>query len=197
MNTFKLVVPLVILAIVFMVGFWLAQAEVPEVRRSPVPPISLVQEMSDLATLRVHLHDYMRGENMYWKVCWMLHGEAVLGVDLSQAAYTSVDKKNCKAALLLPSPHVICSKVDHYRSAEMTAKQKTWIPSPGLKSLRDEVWQHADAKVACLAQHDGYLEATELQAERVLNGLFRDAGWNISYEWQPISSPSGEGAGTQ
>ena len=74
--------------------------------------------------------------------------------------------------------------MDHHRSVELTAKQKTLLPSPGLKSLRDEVWQHADDKVALLAGHEGYLEATTLQAERVLDRLFRDVGWMITYEWR-------------
>ena len=109
--------------------------------------------MSDLATLRVQIADSLTGENKHWEVRWMLHGEAVLGVDLSRATYVSVDDENRRAVLSLTKAHVISSKVDHHRSVELTAKQKTLLPSPGLKSLRDEVWQHADEKVARLAGH--------------------------------------------
>jgi hypothetical protein len=144
--------------------------------------------MSDLATLRVQIADSITGENEHWEVQWMLHGEAVLGVDLSQATYTSIDEKNRKATLSLPASHVISSKVDHHRSVEMCAKPKTWLPSPGLKSLRDEVWKHADEKVARLAHHDGYMEATKLQTERVLNELFRHVGWSVSYQWKSPDS---------
>lgn len=184
MNSVKLITPLVILAAVFGAGFWLAYAGVSEEERPPVPPISRIQAMSDLATLRVQIADSFTGENEHWEVRWMLHGEAVLGVDLSQAAYTSIDRQNRKATLSLPAPHVISSKVDHHRSTETGVKQRTWLPSPGLKALRDEAWQHADEKVARLAQHDGYLEATSLQAERVLNKLFQDTGWSVTCEWQ-------------
>ncbi|HRX79946.1 MAG TPA: DUF4230 domain-containing protein, partial [Pirellulaceae bacterium] len=135
--------------------------------------------------------DSVTGENEHWKVRWMLYGEAILGVDLSQASYATIDEKNRTATLSLPSAHVIASKVDHHRSAELSATQKTLIPSPGLKSLRDDVWQHADDKVARLAAHDGYLEATNLQAERVLGKLFRDMGWGVTCEWTPHISPDG------
>jgi hypothetical protein len=118
----------------------------------------------------------------------MLHGEAVLGVDLSRATYTSVDEGSRKATISLPVPQVISSKVDHHRSAEISVKQQSWIPSRGLKSLRDEVWQHADDKVARLAQHEGFHEATRLRAEHVLNKLFQDVGWSVSYEWETASS---------
>jgi len=192
MNTFKLIVPMVILASVFGAGFWFAHGGVPEQDRPPVPPISRIQAMSDLATLRVQVADTIVGENEHWEVRWMLHGEAVLGVDLSKATYASVDEESRKATLYLPASHVISSKVDHHRSAEIGVKQMTWLPSPGLKSLRDEVWQHADDKVACLANHEGYLEATKLQAERVLNKFFQDVGWTVLYEWRTPDSPSVE-----
>ncbi len=194
MNTFKLITPIAILASVFGAGFWFAYGGLPEQVRPPVPPISRIQAMSDLATLRVQIADTIVGENEHWEVRWMLHGEAVLGVDLSKATYTSVDEKSRKATLFLPASHVISSKVDHHRSAEIGVKQKSWLPSPGLKSLRDEVWQHADDKVARLANHDGYLEATKLQAERVLNKLFRDVGWTVLYEWQTRAGAGAEQA---
>mgnify|MGYP006419290783 CR=1 FL=1 len=185
MSTFKLITPVAILLVVFGGGIWFASAGLSDKPAPPVPPIARIQEMSDLATQRVHLSDSIIGENDHWKVRWMLHGEAVLGVDLSQARYASIDEKNRTATLALPPAHLISSKVDHHRSAEISATQKTWIPSPGLKSLRDDVWRNADEKVARLAVHDGYLEATNLQAERVLGKLFRDMGWNVSCEWTP------------
>ena len=92
-----------------------------------------------------------------------------------------------QAALSLPNPHVISSKVDHHRSAEISVRQKTWIPSPGLKSLRDDVWRNADEKIARIAKQDGYHDATRRQAEHVLNGLFQDVGWTVAYDWKPLN----------
>ncbi|WP_417385383.1 DUF4230 domain-containing protein [Gimesia sp.] len=190
MNKYSFITSFVIIATVFGAGFWFAYGGQSGTSHPPVPPITRIHALSDLATLRVQIADSISGNNEHWEVSWMLHGEAVLGVDLSLASYTSVDAQNRKATLSLPAPHVISSKVDHHRSAEIGVKQKTWLPSPGLKSLRDEVWLHADEKVARLANHDGYLQATKLQAERVLCKLFQDVDWSVSYEWQTAVEPS-------
>ncbi|HAH44611.1 MAG TPA: hypothetical protein DCM07_07080 [Planctomycetaceae bacterium] len=184
MNKYSFITSFIIFAVVFGAGYWIAYGDLSGSNHPPVPPITRILALNDLATLRVQIADSITGNNEHWEARWMLHGEAILGVDLSQATYKSVDKQNRKATLSLPAPHVISSKVDHHRSAEIGVKQKTWLPSPGLKSLRDEVWQHADEKVAQLANHDGYLEATKLQAEHVLNKLFQDVGWSVSYEWK-------------
>jgi len=200
MKTTKIIVPVSFLLAVFLGGFWLASAKSPKEPGLPLPPISRIQAMSDLATLRVQIADSLKGENEHWEVHWMLHGEAVLGVDLSRATYVPVDKDNRQATLSLPEAHVVSSKVDHHRSAELNAKQKTWLPSPGLQSLRDEAWKHADEKVAWLARDEGYLEATKLQAERVLDRIFRDVGWSVSYEWRSADctqAPAGDGMGDQ
>lgn len=158
----------------------------------PPPPLSRIQEMSDLATLRVHLSDSIVGENNNWKVVWVLHGEAVLGVDLSQANYVSVDEQERMVTLSMPAPHVISNKIDHQRSMEMSVEQKTLIPYSGLKSLRDNVWRHADEKVAVLARSDAYVRETKLQAERVLNRLFEDVEWRITYVWQVPSTETAD-----
>ena len=140
--------------------------------------------MSDLATIRVRIADTITGKNDHWEVRWMLHGEAVLGVNLAQARYVSVDEEHRKVTLSLPECHVISSKVDHHRSEELSAKRLSWIPSPGLQSLRDDVWRSADEKVYRLAQHEDYLDATRLQTERALCQLFQGVGWSIEYEWR-------------
>lgn len=189
MNTFKLFFPFVIFTTLFGAGFWFACAGMAEQNRPIVPPISRIQTMSDLATLRVQIADTLVGKNEYWEISWMLHGEAVLGVDLSQATYASVDEEERELKLSLPAPHVISSKVDHHRSAEIAVKQNTLLPLPGRKSLRDEVWLHADEKVARLAKHDGYMEATKLQAERCLSNLLQELGWTATYEWQASADP--------
>ena len=184
LTPFKLITPVAILLAVLVGGVWMAYAGLPNHSGSPLPPISRVQEMNALATLRVQIDDSLKGENENWEVHWILHGEAVLGVDLSQATYSSVDEANRAATLSLPHSHVISSKIDHNRSGELRAISKKLIPLSGRQSLRDEVWKHADEKVAELAHHDGYLQAAELNAERNLTRLFQDAGWSISCEWR-------------
>ena len=162
----------------------------------PVPAIAQIQMLSDLATLKVHLSDSMKGENNRYEVQWLLHGEGVLGVDLSKATYLTVDQSNCSAQILLPEPHLVASKIDHDRSVELNAKRKTWVPLPGLKSLRDEVWQHGDPIIARLAFDESYVAAAKLQTEKVIEDFFAGTGWTIECQWEStekISQPSQEG----
>jgi hypothetical protein len=149
-----------------------------------LPPIVQVQSMSELATTRVRIADCIAGDNDNWSVKWALHGEVVLGVDLSQAQYAEVSVGSRTATLSLPLPHLISGKVDHDRSTELYAKSKWWIPvppngPPGLQSLRDEVWKHGDVKIQQLGQQEGYRQTTRVNTERVLNGLFEPLGWKV------------------
>jgi len=149
----------------------------------PVPAISQIQMLSDLATLKVQLSDSMKGENNRWDVRWLLHGEGILGVDLAKAAYVSVDESSRTATILLPEPHLVSSKIDHDRSMELVAKQKTWVPLPGLKSLRDEAWKHGDPIIATLALNENYVSAAKLQAEKVIGEFISNTGWRVECKW--------------
>jgi hypothetical protein len=144
--------------------------------------------MSELATTRVRIADGIDGDNDNWRVKWALHGEVVLGVDLSRAQYVEVSEGTRTATLALPLPHVVSSKVDHDRSTELSARSRWPIPvppsgPPGLESLRAEVWKHADVKIQRLGQEEGYKQVTRGNTERVLNALFEPLGWKVSYQW--------------
>jgi hypothetical protein len=154
---------------------------------SAPPSIAQVQFMSDLATTRVHLSDFIEGENNHYVGRWTLHGEAVLGVDLSQAQYAKLDNERKRATLRLPQPHMISSKLDHDRCEEIYIKSKVWIPTSSRQPLRDEVWKHADRKIQRLGHEAGYMERAKVQAERVLEKLFDGFGWKVDFEWQAPS----------
>jgi hypothetical protein len=142
----------------------------------------------DFDTVRVQIQDYVWGQNKYWSARWLLHGEAVLGVDLSRAEYVVVDEDRRTATLALPAPHLIASKVDHERSEELYARRNRLVPFlPGLTGLRSEVWKHADHKVQDLAQEDQYTETAKMHAERVLDKLFGGLQWTVAYQCRAAS----------
>ncbi len=150
----------------------------------PPPSIAQIQGLSELATTRVHIQDVIEGENNHYIGRWTLHGEVVLGVDLSSARYLKTDKDGKRATLHLPQPHVISSKVDHDRSEEISIKWKAWVPTSSPQILRDEVWKNADRKIERLGKEIGYMERAKVQAERVLGQLFEGVGWKVDFEWQ-------------
>lgn len=167
-------------------GMWAYGVPVPWAKAPPPPPpLAVVQSLSELATARIHISDSIEGENAHYRGKWALHGEVMLGVDLSKAAYRRVDSVNRKAVLELPQPHLLSSKVDHDRSEELYVKAISFMAlTSDPKVLRDEVWKQADRKIERLGQEPGYMERAKVQAERVLQELFNGVGWAVSVEWQ-------------
>jgi Protein of unknown function (DUF4230) len=148
------------------------------------PSITVIQSMSELATSRVHISDFIDGENDHYKGRWTLHGEVILGVDLSNVTYIESHPDKREAVLSLPQPHLVSGKVDHERSEEVYVKAVAWVPLSSPQALRDDVWKHADRKIQRLGQEPDYMECAKVQAERVLQKLFKGIGWNVRFEWK-------------
>jgi len=90
--------------------------------------------------------------NGHYRGKWGLHGEVVIGTDLSRAQYLSADSAKSEAVLLLPTPQVIATKVNHDRSEELYLRQQTVVPLSSPKVFRDEVWMQADQKIRRLGR---------------------------------------------
>jgi hypothetical protein len=175
----------VICSTALVLGLWWLGVRLPGASAAPLPPpIALIQSLSDLATTKVHITDSIELENNHYIGRWSLHGEVVLGVDLSAVRYVKVDEVAKRATLRLPRPHQISSKVDHERSEEVFIKWKSLFPTSDKQILRDEVWKQADRKIQRLGQEVGYIERAKVQAERVLGQLLEGAGWKADFEWQ-------------
>ena len=176
------VLALLMLAPVFLWAFGITPAKSPP----PVlpPSIAVIESMSELATTRVHISDFIDGENEHWRGRWTLHGEVLLGVDLSAVKYAQATPEKKEAVLLLPQPHVLATKVDHERSEEVFVKAVSWVPVSTTRALRDEVWKHGDRKIRRLGEEVAYKERARIQTEKVLGKLFKDAGWTVRFEWQ-------------
>lgn len=169
-------------------GLWWCGVQPPGLVRSAAPPpsIALIESLSELATTRVHVADVLEGENGHYRGRWSLHGEAILGVDLSKATYLRINADKKQAVLVLPPPHLVGSKVDHERSEELYVKAVSWVAFSSPNELRAEVWKHADRKVQRLGQEAAHLERARAQAERVLHKLFHGVGWDIRFEWEDV-----------
>jgi hypothetical protein len=165
-------------------GLWMCGVPSPGASGAAVPPsLAVIQSMSELATTRVHINDFIEGENKHWHGKWSLHGEVLLGVDLTAAKYVHSDAGKREAVLRLPPPRVISSKIDHDRSDEVFMKSLSWTGFSNPNVLRDEVWKQADAKIQRLGQEPGYAERAKVQAERTLQQLFEGVKWKVRVEW--------------
>jgi hypothetical protein len=193
---FLLVIP-VLLLVFAPLTLWMLGVKPPGWRDEgpPLPPIVQIQSMSDLATTRVLISDFIEGQNEHFEGKWVLYGQAMIGVDLSQAKYSNVNVAARTATLKLPAPHLISWKVDPDRSTEVYVRGRgflQWVISSGNRQmLRDEVWKEADRKIQRLAQDNGYKEIAKLQAQNVLRGLFEGLQWKITFEWPSPGEDSG------
>jgi hypothetical protein len=155
--------------------------------------LSLIEQKGELATARIHIHDYIAGSNADYEGRWALIGEILIAVDLQQALYLSVDSKTREAVLQLPSPHILSTKINHEASEELYLRWKSWRPPLSSKDIfRAEVWKMADRKLQKLGREPGYMERAKVQAERVLQELFTSVSWKVRFEW----SENGAGGGT-
>jgi Protein of unknown function (DUF4230) len=148
----------------------------------PLPPLAIVRGMSELVTLLIHLSTSIEGGNNHWETKYLIHGESLLGVDLSQVEYRDVDPVKRRAVLRLPLPHLVMSKVDHNRSEEMYMRSKVLFPCDP-QVVRAEVYKAADAKLERLAQDAAYVKQAKQQTQVVLKELFQGVEWNVRLEW--------------
>jgi hypothetical protein len=150
----------------------------------PPPAIAQIQLLSDLAITKIHISDFIEGEDAHFAGKWSLHGDVVLGVELGKAVYQSTDEVTRKATLGLPCPHIVLCKVDHERSEELFMHRKVPWPLGDPKLLRDDTWKEAARKLERLALEPGYNESAKVQAERVLEKLFKGVGWQLACVWR-------------
>jgi hypothetical protein len=194
-SFFGLLTALVAALLCFVpLGLWVFAVPVPTHAPpvQPPPPIAVIEGASDLVATKVHLSTSLEGENKHYKGRWLLHGEALLGVDLSKVAYRNLRMDLKQAVLSLPQPHVVSTKVDHERSEEISIKWVAWVPLSSRQALRDEVWKMADRKLLRLAKSSDYLDLTRQQTERVLGQLFAKSGWTVTFAWEAQTDASSE-----
>lgn len=179
-------------ALVGVAGLWMLGVPPPSMGKPPPPPppIAVIRHMSHLVSLNVHVSDFLEGETRHHRGRWLLHGECMLGVDLSAAAYVQTRPETREAVLRLEQPRLIASKVDHERSVELYVKSRGWgrgfLSSPQL--LREKCWAEGDKKIARLGQQPEHLERARRQAEAVLQQLFQGVGWKVRVEWTGTAS---------
>ena len=116
----------------------------------------------------------------------------MLGIDLRNVSYVHVNPDKRQAVLLLPKPHLIMWKVDHIRS-ELDIDSRVWVPLSSKQRLRDEVWQVADRTIERLAREEpSYTKRAKIQAELVLETLFKGLGWAVAFEWQQATGKAAD-----
>ncbi len=201
MRTIILIAILILLAILFTVLYsnrpmWqpppsprIEFLPQPTVIQSQGPTIERLEQLSHLVATRVYVADVLIGEGNGCRGVWLVHGDALIGVDLSKATIVTKDDATRKATIRLPQPEILQARVDHERTRTWELKSTTWIPwTSDSDSLRDEVMKHAQRLVARAAASGENLSQAKRSAETVIQGFYSELGWHVSVAWESLPS---------
>jgi hypothetical protein len=160
----------------------------PVVVNSQGPTIERLERLSQLVTSRVYIADVLIGEGEGCRGAWLIRGDALIAVNLSQASITQKDDSAQRATIGLPQPEVLQARVDHERSRTWEVSRMTWLPwNAHQDRLRDEVMLQAQRLVTQAAGSKENIEQAKRAAETIIAALYEHVGWTVKVVWQEAS----------
>lgn len=153
--------------------------------------IEQIQPLSSLVTARIDVADVVEttltGYTGAMKVAILVKGDFLLGIDLSQARFESIDSKRRTAILMLPQPHIQSPRVDHSRTRVFAMNTSgLWQIVPGdegRSALINRAYADAQQIVASAADDQTLLERSRGQAESMLRAFFTALAWEVEIRW--------------
>ena len=156
----------------------------PEIR-STGPTIEHVQSLNQLVTTRVSIADVLTGEGDGVRGIWLIKGDALLGIDLSDVNVRILDRQKRRAVIGLTRPVVLSARVDHQRSMTWDVQRTTWIPWRGNQDrLRDKAMYHAQKLVEYAATQPELIEEAKRNASHAIVDLYRTVDWTVEIRWR-------------
>jgi hypothetical protein len=155
--------------------------------------IEQVQALSSLVTAKVDVADVtetsIKGRTGGVQAALLVKGDFLLGTDLAQARFESVDRAAHTAVLVLPQPQVTSPRLDHDRTRVFAISESglwQFVPKDGRTSAAvvNLAYQDAQRQVERACNDPSLLERARRQAESVLRAFFAAAGWQLKVRWQ-------------
>ena len=161
--------------------------------------IEQVHAMSCLVTSQVDVADIMEtrveetrveGFTGGVRMAIIVKGDFLLGTDLSQAKFVSVDEDNRSVVLMLPCPKTQSPRLNHdgtkvYRITETGL----WLITPGdsqtIATLLNCAYREAQQFVIHAGKQPDLVLRAKQQAQQVLETFFTAVGWKITIQWEP------------
>lgn len=157
----------------------------PATTWSNQPTVEQVRRLSQLVTTRVTISDVLTGEGDGVRGIWLIKGDALLSIDLSDVQIQVVDPKKRRAVIVLRPPRVLTARVDHERSLTWDLQRTTWIPWKGDKDLlRDQAYFHAQKLVEFAAGRPERIEEAKRHAAYALSETYRPLDWSVEVQWR-------------
>jgi hypothetical protein len=191
---------LVTLGLVLGAGIlgWFMHGEMTTDRRAHMrtvdvgPILDRIHTLSSLTTLRVDVADTvvtkLRGRTGGISAVLVVHGEATLGVDLSQAKFQAVSEAERRAILVLPQPRVQSVKLDHRKTKLIgLSTNGLWLIVPGGDDadapLSDLAYRRGEEIVAAAAADPQLAGQAREQAKRVIQSFVQPLHCKIEIRW--------------
>lgn len=154
------------------------------------PMVTHFEKLGQLCTLRLHVADVLKAERNpgswinYVKGAWIVRGDALVGIDMTQASIESKDYTARHAVIVLPPPRLISPRVDHDRT-ETYDVQHGWFSAGDADKTRDEAMKRAQQLVEQAAQRDlnDPQCPARTQAETLIKNFYDAVGWTVEIKW--------------
>ena len=180
---------LVAQAVALLRGWDPGVRETPPTFSSTGPTVVQLERLQQLVSTRVHVADVLVGESRWLEGCWIITGDALLAVDMSNAEVKDRDEKARTATILLPHPAVLSARVDHERSQQWDIKSRSWIPLAGAllgdrRAIEEQAMRQAQRLVERAACTEDNAATARRGVESLLAEFYRAVGWQVSVRWK-------------
>ena len=181
----------------FLIGWWIHDRRnvavlTPLHLTETGPTVERIRELQYLTTLRVNVADALvtelDGRVGAVKAVIVVRGEVTIGVDLSQARFDKLDFVRHSGLLVLPSPQLENSGLDHDKTKVVAlCPSGLWMLTPGegdadAAVTNSALWQAGEIMVAAANDPQNLLRARQ-QARQVIETFLAGIGWQIIVRW--------------
>jgi hypothetical protein len=156
------------------------------------PIVTELEKLAMLATLKVSVADILEDghEDRFRRVkgAWLIKGDALICVDMAQAAF-AVDVTNRHVAITLPQPSVTQARVDHTRTKTYNV-ERGWLTTARWESkVRDDAMLRAQGLVDCTAAASENINLAKERAAILLTAVCNLAGFSVDIAWISAIAP--------
>lgn len=156
------------------------------------PTIEHLQPLASLVTTEVHVTDALTtsivGKTGELRTAVIVHGDALISVDLTLARIEQLDEQNRTAVIILPPPHVVHARVDHDRTRIFDIEATgLWsiVPSDnGRAELLDQAMREAQAVIHRAAGEPNVISRSRSRAEQLICAFMKKSlSWSVDVRW--------------
>ena len=197
----KLILRMFLAAVLVLTGFvfgWFMEGRVIDKAPPPViaydlgPVLEQIHAMSSLTTLRVEVADVQSPTELQGKtggvhLVLVIHGEVMIGVDLSQARFESVDDGKRNVILRLPEPTLQSQSLSPSQRGDLFDDDGTVDGAPG-----DGGAEHGgnQSGVRGSSEHPSgavadpmLIKQARQQTEQIIRSFAQPLRWTIKIQW--------------